>query len=504
MCVSAELASKDSTDVNRFVKLSFSVAMAATVSMLALTDAQAQYYRSGNSGTVLVTPDGRILDQYPSGGGYAMARDGRGRRVLIDSYGNVVATEMRASTYYPRAPSRDAYGDNGSGGGSRYGDTELSTNSGGYRDYRQYRNDGYGNNDGYADNGYDQQDRNVVTGGIPRDGDIQRQPLDNQPVPGAQGQQANPSGNDYASIDPQQGTPDIVRKPAAEPVINLKGKSKMEITALEVFLSRQGVSPGAIDGRMGGNVTKAVYAYQQMTGQTLDPKNTDAILEQLRMSGGMPIINYTITAADAAGPYVASIPEDYAAKSQMPSLGYTSTTEMLAERFHMDEGYLKELNPGVDFTVPGNTIKVVNTGPAKTGTVAKILADKGRKQVFAYDATGTLIAAYPASIGSTDTPSPSGTVTVERVAFNPGYTYNPKINFKQGANDKILDIPPGPNGPVGTVWMALSKPTYGIHGTPEPSKIGKSQSHGCVRLTNWDATELAKMVKPGVVVEFVD
>ncbi|MGV1789123.1 L,D-transpeptidase family protein [Rhizobium lusitanum] len=476
--------------MNRFVKLSFVLAMTATVSMLALTEAQAQYYRNGNGNTVLVTPDGRILDQYPYGGGYSMARDGRGRRVLIDAYGNVVATEMKASTYYPRAPARDAYGDNGDGG--RYGDTQFSSN-GDYRDYRQYRTDSY-----------DQQDRGVVTGGIPRDGDIQRQPLDNQPLPDESQGQANQDGSDYASIDPQQGTPDIVRKPPAEPVITLKGKSKMEITALEVFLARQGISPGAIDGRMGANVTKAIYAYQQMTGQTLDPNNTDTILEQLRMSGGMPIVNYTITAADAAGPYVASIPEDYAAKSQMPSLGYTSTTEMLAERFHMDEGYLKELNPGVDFTVPGTTIKVVNTGASKTGTVAKILADKGRKQVFAYDANGTLIAAYPASIGSADTPSPSGTVTVERVAFNPGYTYNPKINFKQGANDKVLDIPPGPNGPVGTVWMALSKPTYGIHGTPDPSRIGKSQSHGCVRLTNWDATELAKMVKPGVVVEFVD
>ncbi|MFS8045628.1 L,D-transpeptidase family protein [Rhizobium sp. BR 314] len=481
--------------MNRFVRLSFVLAMTASVSVLALTDAQAQYYRSGNRDTVLVTPDGQILEQYPYGSGYSMARDGRGRRVLVDAYGNVVATEMRASTYYPRAPARDAYNNNGNGNGGRYGDTQLS-NNGGYRDYRQYRNDGYGR--------YDPQDQDVVTGAIPRDGDVQSQPLDNQPMPDRSQGQTNPSGNDYASIDPQQATPDIIRKPAAEPVITLKGKSKMEITALEVFLARQGISPGAIDGRMGANVTKAIYAYQQMTGQTLDPNNTDAILEQLRMSGGMPIVNYTITAADAAGPYVASIPEDYAAKAQMPSLGYTSTTEMLAERFHMDEGYLKALNPGVDFTIPGNTIKVVNTGPSKTGSVAKILADKGRKQVFAYDANGTLIAAYPASIGSADTPSPSGTVTVERVAFNPGYTYNPKINFQQAGNDKVLNIPPGPNGPVGTVWMALSKPTYGIHGTPDPSRIGKTQSHGCVRLTNWDATELAKMVKPGVVVEFVD
>ncbi|TXH81302.1 MAG: hypothetical protein E6Q77_08445, partial [Rhizobium sp.] len=244
--------------MNRFVKLSFSLAMTATVSMLALTDAQAQYYRSGNGNTVLVTPDGRILDQYPYGGGYSMARDGRGRRVLIDAYGNVVATEMKASTYYPRAPARDGYGDNGYRDGGRYGDTQFS-NNGEYQDYRQYRTDGYGNYDGG-----DQQDRGVVTSGIPRNGDAQRQPLDNQPMPD-QGQ-ANSNGSDYASIDPQQETPDIVRKPAPEPVITLKGKSKMEITALEVFLARQGISPGAIDGRMGANVTKAVYAYQQMTG----------------------------------------------------------------------------------------------------------------------------------------------------------------------------------------------------------------------------------------------
>ena len=144
------------------------------------------------------------------------------------------------------------------------------------------------------------------------------------------------------------------------------------------------------------------------------------------------------------------------------------------------------------------------TGSEKTGKVARIVADKGKKQVRAYDAAGKLLAAYPATIGSTDTPSPSGEVTIERVAPNPGYTYNPKINFKQGNNDKILQVPPGPNGPVGSMWMALSKPTYGIHGTPEPSTIGKTQSHGCVRLTNWDAAELAGMVKPGVTVSFID
>jgi lipoprotein-anchoring transpeptidase ErfK/SrfK len=111
--------------------------------------------------------------------------------------------------------------------------------------------------------------------------------------------------------------------------------------------------------------------------------------------------------------------------------------------------------------------------------------------------------AYPATIGSAATPSPSGRFTVVAVAENPTYTYNPDLNFKQGNNDKVLTIPPGPNGPVGTVWIALSQPTFGIHGTPEPSMIDKAASHGCVRLTNWDAEELAKMVSKGVVVDFL-
>lgn len=473
--------------MNRFLRTSISLAAMVTAFTVASLDADAQqFYGRGNGDVVLVAPDGRILNQIPEEGDVTVARDRRGRRVLIDRSGNLIATEMRASTYYPKPPVRDAYngGYQDNGDGDRYGDTRFDNNR------------GYGVNDGYG-----RAEPGAITGGIPRESSVQRLPLDDQLATDPN----DPNGdNSYASLDPQQQPPPVTQPPAQQPIITLKNKSKMEITALEVFLDRQGISPGAIDGRMGGNVTKAIYAYQQMTGQTLDPNDTDSILEQLRNSGGMPITSYTITPADAAGPYVAEIPEDYAQKATLSSLGYTSTTEMLAERFHMDEGYLKEINKGVDFTIPGTTIKVIDPGPPKTGVVARIVADKGKKQVFAYDANGALLAAYPASIGSTDTPSPSGTVTVERVAFNPGYTYNPKINFKQAGNDKILDIPPGPNGPVGNVWMALSKPTYGIHGTPDPSKIGKSQSHGCVRLTNWDANELAKMVKPGVTVEFVE
>ena len=304
-----------------------------------------------------------------------------------------------------------------------------------------------------------------------------------------------------AALPPEDNAPNRQTLPSAARITK---KSSAEITALQVFLDREGFSPGVIDGKTGSNVTKAIEAWQQATGETLDPNNTDDILERLRFTGGLPITTYTITAADAAGPYVASIPEDYAHKAVLPHLSFTSTVEMLGEKFHMDEAYLRELNPGIDFTIPGTIIKVINPGEAKSGKVTRIVADKYRKQVFAYDEAGTLIAAYPATIGSSDTPSPSGTVQVDRIALNPGYTYNPKINFKQGENDKVLTLQPGPNGPVGTVWIALSKPTYGIHGTPEPSKIGKTQSHGCVRLTNWDATELAKMVSVGTTVEFLD
>jgi lipoprotein-anchoring transpeptidase ErfK/SrfK len=275
------------------------------------------------------------------------------------------------------------------------------------------------------------------------------------------------------------------------------------VASYQVLLDRAGASPGVIDGRMGDNVNKAIDAYQKITGRRLKTYDKEWIKEQLEATGGPAFMEYTITNEDAAGPYIASVPSDYSKKAELKRLGYTSVTEMLAERFHMDEDYLKSLNPQANFKRPGTIIKVVNPGKPVEGEVASIVADKSLEQVQAYNAEGELIAAYPATIGSTDTPSPSGTHAVDRVAFNPEYTYNPKINFKQGSNDEILTIPPGPNGPVGTVWIALDKPTYGVHGTPEPSTIGKTSSHGCVRLTNWDAQELAKMVEPGVTVEFV-
>lgn len=482
---------RDCRIVKLFLNAMFGLAVTLTP-LLAPVEASAQQRYVYQDQPMLVAPDGRVLDYMPERGDIVISRDRMGRTVYYDRYGNLVATEMprgaaqprqaqrdpnygEPETYYPPAPGqyregqqpRRDYGYQGNGG---------YQNNGQYRDYRDFRNDG--------------SDREVYTGSVePRRGDVESAPL-SQPMPGETTTAAVPQPDHLIERN----------QPVTAPV----NRSRQEIVALQVFLDREGISPGVIDGKMGDNVNKAIAAWQEMTGERLDPNNTDDILERLRNSGGMAIVDYTITAADAAGPYVASIPDDYAAKAQLPAMAFTSTTEALAERFHMDETYLKELNPGVDFTIPGTIIKVASPGDAKKAQVARIVAHKGIKQVFAYDETGTLIAAYPATIGSSDTPSPSGTHTVERVALNPGYTYNPKINFQQGQNTQILQIPPGPNGPVGTVWIALSKPTYGIHGTPEPSKIGKTNSHGCIRLTNWDATELAKMVRPGVIVEFAE
>ncbi|ODT04465.1 MAG: hypothetical protein ABS58_16065 [Mesorhizobium sp. SCN 65-20] len=307
-----------------------------------------------------------------------------------------------------------------------------------------------------------------------------------------------------------QGTDDqlAVREPptitegAIEPSISVRGRE--DIAALQILLDRAGASPGVIDGRFGSNVDKALAAYRELTGTSLKSTDAEGIRQALAESGGDAFANYVITPEDAAGPYVASIPDDYGEKAKLERMSFTSVTEMLAERFHMDENYLKALNPEANFNRPGTIIKVANFGKLVSRPVARIIADKGLKQVRAYDEAGKLVAAYPATIGSTDTPSPTGIHAVSRIALDPNYTYNPNLNFRQGNNDKILTIPPGPNGPVGSVWIALDKPTYGIHGTPEPSKIGKTESHGCVRLTNWDARELAKIVKSGVPVEFIE
>jgi lipoprotein-anchoring transpeptidase ErfK/SrfK len=206
-----------------------------------------------------------------------------------------------------------------------------------------------------------------------------------------------------------------------------------------------------------------------------------------------------------AGPFQPDIPkDDYEAMAKLPALSYGSLAEALAERFHMDETLLRALNPGPDFATAGASIVVTAVGPDKlAGKVARIEIDKARGQVRVFDDKSVQLAVYPATVGSTERPAPTGEWAVNTVAPAPTYTYDPsRLTF--GKPKGKLTIQPGPNNPVGSTWIDLTKDTYGIHGTPDPSKIGKTESHGCVRLTNWDAAELAKLVKPGVTVEFTE
>ncbi|MER9714398.1 L,D-transpeptidase family protein [Mesorhizobium sp. M0174] len=470
-----------------------------------MADTAPRVVRAANDGGILVAQDGNLDIYY----------DARGNRVIVDAEtGKVIAIQPPQTRLDRRVLRRERLRNLGpvEEDDPYYLDDPEDTAR--FR-RRQLEDEGriivppddeydpYGDNSMEAfpeaprDDGYGNDYPEAAQPVRPRT--IERQPLNEASI-----EPVEPTvPNEQAALPPNTAPPPSTGgKTAVDPPLSLG--ARQDVAALQVLLDRAGASPGVIDGRFGSNVDKALAAYNEITGNNL--KSTDAIGIQaaLAQSGGDAFASYTITPEDAAGPYVASIPEDYSQKAQLDRMGYTSVPEALAERFHMDETYLKQLNPDANFNRRGTIIKVANFGRLVATPVARIIADKANKQVRAYDAAGKLVAAYPATIGSSDTPSPSGTHAVSRVALDPNYTYNPNINFKQGENDRILTIPPGPNGPVGSVWIALDKPTYGIHGTPDPSKIGKTESHGCVRLTNWDARELAKIVTPGVIVEFVE
>jgi lipoprotein-anchoring transpeptidase ErfK/SrfK len=188
----------------------------------------------------------------------------------------------------------------------------------------------------------------------------------------------------------------------------------------------------------------------------------------------------------------------------LPSLGYTSSQEKLAEKFHMSEDLLAALNPGEDFDAPGHTVavasKVTSELPAKA---SRLEVDKTRQTVKVYDRGDRLLAVYPATVGSTEKPAPTGHLKVRAISKNPTYRYNPDYAFKGVHTTQPFIIKPGPNNPVGMVWIGLSPGEgFGIHGTPEPSKVSKSESHGCVRLTNWDALTLASSLAKGATVNF--
>jgi lipoprotein-anchoring transpeptidase ErfK/SrfK len=273
----------------------------------------------------------------------------------------------------------------------------------------------------------------------------------------------------------------------------------------EVLLARAHFSPGVIDGLDGDNLQRAIAAFEAAHGLPQDGRMSSAVWDSLTAGDQRPVLtDYVITPDDVKGPFVAKLPKDYRELARLPSVGFTSPLEALAEKFHMDEGLLKRLNPGADFAVAGTKIVVAALGPDRLpAPVARIEVDKSLRQVRAYGADESLLASYPATVGSAERPAPDGVWAIKGVSRNPTYVFDPaRLTFGDPGYGK-LTIRPGPNNPVGSTWIALTAPTYGIHGAPDPRLVGKVASHGCVRLTNWDARQLADAVKPGVPVEFV-
>lgn len=283
------------------------------------------------------------------------------------------------------------------------------------------------------------------------------------------------------------------------------GKGQFPVYArAQVMLNNLHASPGAIDGSSGKNTLKALASFQQMNGlKPTGQLDKDTWTSLVNAQNGRPAyIEYTLTDADIKGPY-AQIPHDYALQAKMKGLYYSRVTEMLGEKFHIDEGFLKQLNSGVQFNKAGQKVLVPNVRNNLPEDIHLIIAHKGAKQLYLFNAKNQMIGSFPATIGSSDTPSPAGTYKVTGATPNPYYSYSPS-NFVQGKNLKPLTLPPGPNAPVGNMWIGLSKRSFGIHGTPNPSTISKTASHGCIRLTNWDANDLGRKVKAGVIVKFVE
>jgi lipoprotein-anchoring transpeptidase ErfK/SrfK len=308
--------------------------------------------------------------------------------------------------------------------------------------------------------------------------------------------------------------------------------------AVQVFLARAGFSSGEIDGQYGMNTDKAIAAFTSSQGRGAGARAE--VLEAAKASAVPALVEYVITEQDTAGPFVKVIPTDLMKQAELPALSYKSIQEALAERFQSSPALLTRLNPGVTFKA-GDRIRVPNVivetpeAPAASKTAAPkaaakaapkaaagkapaaksaaaapaasavtVVVSKSNSSLTATDATGKVVFYAPVTSGSEKDPLPIGNWTVTAVARNPVFNYNPDLFWDANPAHAKTKIPPGPNGPVGVVWIDLNKEHYGIHGSPEPSRIGRTTSHGCVRLTNWDAIRLAGLVSKGTPVQFVE
>ena len=278
------------------------------------------------------------------------------------------------------------------------------------------------------------------------------------------------------------------------------GQKGAAVLRAQILLDRAHFSVGEIDGAYGSNLRQAIAGFQRKHGLAVKSTVDGATWAALNAGGAAALAHYTIADSDVAGPFN-PIPEDMAEKAKMPALGFASAEEALSEKFHISPALLKQLNPGKDFARAGEDIivpNVLDTEPLPKA--ATIVVDKSDGTLTLLDMEGKTIAQFPATTGSVHDVLPFGTWKVNGISKNPVFHYNPKLFWDADHGEKKEKIPAGPNNPVGLAWVDLSKPHYGIHGTPTPSTIGKTQSHGCIRLTNWDVMSLTEAVSAGTKV----
>lgn len=332
-------------------------------------------------------------------------------------------------------------------------------------------------------------------------------------VAGASSEEVNNTTTAAPTFDPTTvGNNKTATTPASFSTLNLSDYAQLVNSAdwkpgqnvnsattlkLQALLDWNHASPGPIDGGWGMNAKKALKNFQAMHGLPQDGRMSAEVWKLLneKIPANQPVlVGYTLTQEDIKGPYQPT-PSGSEAKSKMKGLYYQDVQEMLAERFHMDIRYLKKLNSDKKFTV-GETITVFNPGAPLNEKITRLVAKKADNILYAYNGD-RLIATYPTTVGSSDTPSPTGTFSIVNRVKNPWY----RASSGEGKDKKVFMLPPGPNGPVGVVWMGLSKPSYGIHGSPVPEGISRQASHGCVRLTNWDVLEVYANVDTGTKVD---
>jgi lipoprotein-anchoring transpeptidase ErfK/SrfK len=271
----------------------------------------------------------------------------------------------------------------------------------------------------------------------------------------------------------------------------------------QILLARAKFSVGEIDGRMGTNAVRAVAGFRTARGLPAGTSVDADVWKALNMDAAPALVEYTLSEDDVMGPFVV-IPKDMMLKAKLKYLGYGSALEAVSEKFHISSTLLLQLNRGGNFGVAGRKIYTPNVLTPVREKAARVVVSKSESTLKVLDEIGQVIAQYPCTSGSEHDPLPIGDWKVTGVFKNPKFNYNPDLFWDAKPKDSKATIAPGPNNPVGVVWIDLSKEHYGIHGTPSPGLIGHTESHGCIRLTNWDAMDLAGMVEKGTPVSLTE